>query len=248
MALSDLWTGAQIESAVRRELMDPSGTTAWSWNTVELQIYINDWQNILQDRFEFTWGTATEIVTGGTSTFTLSAIATNMLRLGNVWWNNFRLGGRDKEEIEILQRDWRANLPGTPEVVYQDDINSVSIWPIPIATSGTTTDGTATNTLLFEFPVVTTFTTNTTPMSIPAWTKYSAVNYVCYRAYLRPGPQQDLNRSQRYRQKFVKQGIRIRTIWEQYLPAKPPSLRFASKYEGKILTAGQHQHLFQMWF
>ena len=94
MALSDLWTGAQIESAVRRELMDPTGTTAWSWNTIELQVYINDWQNLLQDRFEFVWGTASRIMVGGTSTIQLTSVATDMLRLGNIWWNGYRLAAR----------------------------------------------------------------------------------------------------------------------------------------------------------
>jgi hypothetical protein len=248
MATSDLWTGVQIEAMVRRELMDPTGTTAWSWNTAEIQLYINDWQNLLQDRFEMVWGSSTYIVTGGTSTITLTNVASNMLRLGNIWWNGYRLAGRDKEEIEILERDWRAAQPGVPEAVYQDDINSVSLWPTPDPTSGTTTDGTSTNTMVFEFPVVTTFNTNTDTMSIPAWTKYSAVNYVCYRAYMRPGPQQDLNRSQRYRAKFVKQGIRIRTMWDQYLPDKPPSLRFGKRYEAGILTVGAHSNLFTTWF
>lgn len=246
--LSDLWTSAQIESVVRRELMDPTGTTAWSWNTIELQVYINDWQNLLQDRFEFVWGSSTVVLTGGTSTIQLASVGTNMLRLGNIWWNDYRLAGRDKEEIEILQRDWRAAMPGVPEAIYQDDINSVSLWPTPIATSGTTSDGTSTNTVVFEYPVVTTFTGSTTPMSIPAWTKYSALNYVCHRAYMRPGPQQDLNRSMRYRAKFVKQGVRIRTMWDQYLPDKPPSLRFGKKYEGAILNIGSHNQLFQTWF
>lgn len=254
MALSDRWTAAQFESTIRRELMDPTGTTNWSWNSVELQLYINDWQNMLQDRFEFVWGSATVVNSGtatitngtltntqyGTSTFTTTAIATNMLRIGNIWWNNYRLAGRDKEELEILERDWRAVQPGIPQAAYQDDINTISVWPPP---NNITTD-----TALFEFPVLCTFTDTGAVMSIPAWTKYSCVNYAAYRAYMRPGPQQDLNRAQRYRQKFVKQGIRIRTIWDQYLPDKAPSLRFGGSYEGDILNVGEHNTAFQTWF
>lgn len=248
MATSDLWTLTQIRSAVRRELMDPTGTANWSWNDVELNIYINDWQNLLQDRFEFAWGTATMLLTGGTSTINLSNVSNIMLRLGNIWWNGYRLAGRDKEEIEIMERDWRAAQQGVPEAIYQDDVNSVSLWPAPTSTSGTTTDGTATNSMDFEFPIVTTFAGDSSAMSIPAWTKYSAVNYVAYRAYMRPGPQQDLSKSQRYRAKFVKQGVRIRTMWDQYLPDKPPSLRFGGKYEGSILNVGAHSSLFTTWF
>lgn len=252
--LSDLWTQAQIEAAVRRELMDASGTTGWSWSSFEIQQYITDWQNLLQDRFEFVWGSATLTNSGtatmtfgtftstiyGTSTFTMTAIATNILRPGRLWWNGYRLAGRDKLEIEILERDWRAAQPGVPEAAYQDDINTISVWPMP---SAITTD-----TLVMEYPAIVTFATNTTPMSVPAWTKYSSINYCAYRCYQRPGPQQDLNRAQRYKTKFIKQGIRIRTIWDAYLPDRAPSLRFAGKLEGDILNVGGHNTLFQTWF
>ncbi len=255
MALADLWTQAQINAAVRRELMDPTGATSWSWSDIEINTYIEDWQNILQDRFEFVWGSATITNSGtatmtfgtntstvyGTNTFTISAIATNILRPGRVWWNAFRLAGRDKEELEIMTRDWRGVQPGTPEAVYQDDINTISVWPPP---SAVTTD-----TLVFEYPATVTFGTLTTnPMSIPAWTKYSAMPYVLYRCYSRPGPQQDLARAGRYKAKFIGRGIRIRTIWEQHFPDKAPSLRLGGQYEGDILNIGQHNTLFQTWF
>lgn len=240
MALSDQWTLSQINQAVRREVMDPTGTTSWSWNDVEINTYINDWQNLLQDRFEFVWSTATVIDSLATTTFTLTSIAANMLRPGNVWYNNFRLKGRDKEELEVMERDWRAVKPSNPTCTYQDDIRTISVWPPPAAG--------ATNTLVFEYPVTTTMSTNTSTMSLPAWTRYSAVNYVVYRMYLRPGPMNDPKRAQRYKQKFIKQGIRIRTIWEQHMPDKAPSLRPGGKYEGDILTVGQHSTLFTTWF
>lgn len=240
MALSDLWTQAQLNAAIRREIMDPTGATAWSWSDVELNLYVNDWQNLIQDRFEFVWGTATVTDSVATATYTLTNIANNMLRPGNIWFNNFRMKGRDKEELEIMQRDWRDVQPGNPECTYQDDINSISLWPPPSAST--------TNTLIFEYPVLTTFTDTATPMAVPAWTRYSCVNYATYRCYMRPGPQNDLQRATRYKQKFIKQGIRIRTIWEQHMPDKAPSLRPGGKYEGDILTVGQHNTLFTTWF
>jgi hypothetical protein len=259
MALSDLWTQSQLNAAVRRELMDPTGTTSWSWNDIELNQYISDWQNFLQDRFEFVWGSATYTTLGtatitsgtltntsyGTSTFTLTAIATNILRPGNMWWNGYRLVGRDKDELEVMERDWRAVEPGVPECVYQDDAASISVWPPPGA-------GTSTNTLVLEYPAILSFATNTTPMSIPPWTKYSCVNYCAMRAYVRPGPQQDLSRAARYKTKFVKQGIRFRDMWDQYLPHKAPSLRPVTDngdhYMGDTLNIGEHNTLFQTWF
>jgi len=241
MALADLWTQAQLNAAVRRELMDPTGTMGWSWSDKEVNRYLEDWQNLLQDRFEFVWGSATHTTSGGTTTFTLTNISPIMLRPGRAWWNGYRIPGRNKEELEMIQRDWRGVQPGVPEIVYQDDINTLSVWPPPATTT--------TDTLVVEFPQAVTFGTDTTtPMSIPAWTKYSAVNYCAMRAYMRPGPQQDLQKGARYKAKFIKQGIRIRTQWEQYFPDKAPSLRFAGKYEGDILNVGQHNTLFSTWF
>lgn len=254
MALSDLWTAAQIESAIRRELMDPTGTTAWSWNSAELQQYISDWQNILQDRFEFAWGSSTVVSSGtatvihgtatdttqGTSTFTITAISTSILRAGNAWWNGYRLVGRTIDELDTLQRDWRMARAGTPQALYQNDINTISVWPAPAATT--------TNTLVMEYPKIVSFPLTSTPISVPAWTRYSALSYALFRCYQRPGPQQDLARAERYKQRFVRQGIRIRTIWDAHFPDKAPSLRFLTQYEGDILNVGMHNTLFQSWF
>jgi len=252
MALSDLWTEQQINAVVRRELMDPTGSTVWSWNDVELNMYISDWQNMLQHRFEFSWGSATTAVAAGTQNVetivTLTAVATDMIRPGNIWWYNtvgigtgsqpIRLKGRDREELEILMRDWRAAEPGYPQACYQNDDYSIGLYPVPM-TSGT---------LIIEYPRQLTFATNTSPMEIPAWTRYSAVNYCAYRAYSRPGPQNDLNRAERYKAKFIRQGIRMRTMWDSYLPKKAPSIRPGGRYEGDILTVGAHNTLFQTWF
>lgn len=238
MALSDLWTQAELNAAVRRELLDPTGTLSWSWSNVEINQYLEDWQDLLQDHFWFVWNTAT-VTNVTTATLTLTAIATDMLAPGNIWFNDFRMKGRTKEELDMLLRDWRAVLPGSPEACYQDTIDTISFWP-PMGSAGT---------VIFEYPRIVTFgTSTTTPMSLPAWTRYSAINYCAYRAYMRPGPQQDLARSARYKAKFVRQGSRIRALWDMYFPDRAPSLRPGGKYEGDILTVGMHNTLFSCWF
>src|ERR1700722_13338152 len=98
MALSDLWTAAQLETAIRLELMDPTGTLSWSWSSIELQMYIQDFQTILQDRFEFVWGSATTLIGSNTNTygpfeFPLINIATNMLRPANMWFATTNTNG-----------------------------------------------------------------------------------------------------------------------------------------------------------
>lgn len=213
--------------------MDPAGQ--W-WSDAELNEYIGAWQDALQEKFEFAWGTAT--VTTSTSTLTLTNIANDINRLDGIWWNKFRLAGRNKDELEVLIRDWRAAAASVPKVAYQDDIYSVSFFPAP-ATTGTA---------IFEYPRRVTFTTDTSTMSIPAWTKYSAVNYVVYRAHLRAGPNQDLPRAARRKAKFERQIKRYVTIHEQHFPDHAPSLRPGGRYEGDILTGGKASNLFQTWF
>jgi hypothetical protein len=253
MPLSDLWTGAQLEAAARRDLMDPTGTLPWSWTTIELQYYINDFQTILQDRFEFVWGSATTLIGSNTNTFgpfefPLTTIATNMLRPGNMWWattntagtttsSYFRLVGRTKEELEILQRDWRVVGTGVPEVAYMSDINTLGLWPPP-SMNGT---------LVSEYPITCLFTSTAATMQVPAWTRYGFIDYVCWRCWERPGPNQNLTKSARRRKRLEEKFKRYRTIWDNYLPDKAPSLRFPTAYEGDILNIGRHNTLFQTW-
>jgi hypothetical protein len=260
MALSDLWTAAQLETAIRRELMDPTGGFSWSWTSQELQYYINDWQTILQDRFEFVWGSATTLLPANTNTdggggltgpyeFPITSIATNMLRPGNMWYattntagtttsSYFRLVGRTKEELEVIQRDWREVGQGSPEVAYMADINTIGLWPPP-SINGT---------LVNEYPLVILFTNTTSAtMQVPAWTRYSFLDYACWRAWERPGPNQNLTKSSRRKKRLEVKLKRYRTIWENYLPDKAPSLRIGHTYEGDILNVGRHNTLFQTW-
>lgn len=251
MALSDLWTAAQFESAIRRMLMDPTGTLSWSWTSAELQYYIQDFQTILQDRFEFVWGSATTAFGSNTNTFgpyefPLTNIADNMLRPGNMWWATangtgtptwVRLVGRTKEEMEVMERDWREVAIGVPEVAYMSDINTVGIWPPP-AINGT---------MISEYPVTLLFSNTGAAMQLPAWTKYGFLDYACWRALERPGPNQNLTKSGRRRKRLEEKLKRYRTIWENYLPDKAPSFRFGGTYEGDILNIGRHNTLFQTW-
>lgn len=253
MALSDLWTAEQLESAIRLQLMDPTGTLSWSWTSVELQFYINDWQTLLQDRFEFVWSSATTLIGSNTNTFgpfefPLVNIATNMLRPGNMWYattntagtttsSYFRLVGRTKEELEVMERDWREVAGGSPEVAYMSDINTIGLWPPP-SINGT---------LVTEYPVQLLFSNTSAPMQVPAWTKYSFIDYACWRALERPGPNQNLIKAGRRKKRLELKLKRYRTIWENYLPDKAPSFRLGSTYEGDILNIGRHNTLFTTW-
>jgi hypothetical protein len=224
--------------------MDPDGR--W-WTDAELNEYAGAWQDFLQEKFEFVYNTAT--IQTALATVTLTDVAVDILRLDAIYWNDFRLVGRDKEELEVDQRDWRASSAGNPMVTYQDDTYSVSFWPPPSIV------GTA----VFEYPATLTFIDDVTPSPLPAWTKYSSIEYCVARAYLRAGPNQDIQKFQRRKTRFMRQLQRYVTIRNQYFPDRAPTLRpsissggmFQSdggRYEGDILNIGKNTTLFQTWF
>lgn len=221
MSLSDRWTLAQIRDSARRELLDTN--TRW-FSDSELNASISDWQHNLQDEFEFAWGTATFVTS--TSTISTTDVATDIRRLDAIYWNNYRLSPRTKIDLEVLYREWKGALAsGAPSTVYQDDSRNLVLWP-PLSTSGT---------LTFEYPRTLTFASDATQMQIPAWTRYSAVPYVCYRAYLRDGPNNSIEAALRYKTKFARQLQLARTFYTNYFPFHYPSLRPGNKYEYDIL-------------
>jgi hypothetical protein len=235
-----------LRNMVRRELLDTgiyvtttSTTTGRWWTDTELNNYIQDWQDELQERFEFVWGTATVTLGSGTSTIALAAIDPNMMRLDAVYWSSptqpysRRLVGRSIEELDILRHQWRSVFDMyEPRIVYQDDSTRCSLYPPPINT------GTA----VFEYPKVLNLIADTDLMAVPAWTKYSVNNYCTYRAYLRAGPNQDIAKAMKRKQKFLAQCIRYHALKANIFSDRAPHLKpvnlggFGNNYEGNILN------------
>jgi hypothetical protein len=225
MSLSTLFTLATLRTMVRTELLDPN---AKFWPDGELNSYIERWQNLLQSNFEFVWGTASVLVGSNTTTLTLSSFAPDMMRLDAMYWNQHRLVGRSKQELDVLKRDWRTDTAGgDPKAAYQDDLYTVSLWPPP-GTQGT---------LVFEYPVAVSFSNNdSAAMQIPAWTKYSCKNFCVHHALLRTGPNQDQDRAIRREKKFTKQLKAYATIKDNFFPDRALTMRPGGKYEGDILN------------
>lgn len=220
MALTDKWSRAKLRAVVRRELLDPQ--LKW-WSDAELDRYVAEWQNVLQEEVEFVWGSATE--TTSLATVTLTDIATDILRLDAVYWNDRRMVGRSKEELDMLNRNWRNSDTGTPYVCYQDNDKTLSLWPPPDVAG----------TLVVEYPKVLSFAVDTSTMQVPAWTRYSVKNYALWRAYSRFGPNQDQNIAARRRAKFEKQLRKFKTMRANFFPCKYISLRPGGEYEKDIL-------------
>jgi hypothetical protein len=221
MALSDRWTREQLRSAVRRELMDPNNTF---WTDTELNLYLDDWQQEVQEELEFVWGTATLTTTD--STFALTDLGTNILRPDHFIWNNVRLSPRSKNDLDAWRPYWREADPASPYVCYEVDSGTYGLWPPPDSAG----------TLSVEYPRILTFSSDIAPMDLPAWTRYSAINYCTYRAYERYGPNHDLNRAYRRKSKFLRQVARYKNIKAQFFPDKPLSLRPGGPYESQILN------------
>ena len=221
MALSDHWTRLQIRAVCRRELLDPSGT--W-WTDNELNSYIETAQDIIQTEHELVYGTSSTTIS--TNTVHVSDLASDMLRFDRLFWNNQRLTPRSVYEMDALDRDWRLNTNAGPGVAVILDEDTFQLWPPP--DSGV---------LYMEYPVITTFATDTSTMQLPAWTRYALPEYVSYRAYLKDGPNNNLNKAARYKARFEQAKLDIKSTWASYFPTRQIALRPAGKYEYDILLA-----------
>jgi hypothetical protein len=215
----DKWTRLQLRTLVRKELLDPNGR--W-WSDAELNTYLDDWQDTIQDRVELVWGTAT--LTLSTSTIALSTLS-DMRRLDAVYLNNRRLPYRTHNDLETLQREWRDST-GSPTAVFQPSPATLAFWP-PLSTSAS---------VIFEYPKALAFGSDASYMELPAFTKYSAVPYCCHRAYLRLGPNQDLNRALRRKKQFEQAVQAYTSTYAHYFPYRAPHLKPISSYEANILN------------
>ena len=224
MALSTKWTRAEIRLAAQYELMD---TGARWWGTGELDSYIESWQDVVQHEFELKWGTATSTVTATTSVITISSIATDVMRLDTVYWNNIKLLPRNVLEMDAMDLSWRSANPGTPGVIVPLDADSFMLWPA-VSTTGT---------MSWEYPLTLSFAVDTSTMELPAWTRYSAVPYVAYRCYVRPGHNNNLRKALRYKRLFESSLTEIGSLRNQYFPSRYPVLRPGGQYEYDVLLA-----------
>lgn len=234
MSLSTHYTLSQLREVVKRELLDP--TNRW-WSVDELNSYINDWSQILQSQYEFTWGTATITLTDTTSEFSISTILPNAMRVDAVYYcpggtatATGRLSPRSPADLDTLQRNWRSTVAVAgidPIIVYQNNAQAIALWPPPHGTG----------TVYLEYPVITTMTAGTSTMQMPAWTRYSCISYCLYRSYARFGPNQDLRKAVRRRKQWEREYKWIRKVYDAYFPDKSEMLRPGRKWYGHVVRS-----------
>ncbi len=140
-----------------------------------------------------------------------------------------RLVPRNKTDLDVAQRDWRA-APSrdVPVVVYQDDPSTISFWPEPTTALGT---------VIIEYPVSPLLlATDTATMQIPAFCRYSVRHYVAYRAHMRFSAMQNLAKAARYKRLWERDHQRISKIWQSFQPDRAEMLRPGGKFNADILN------------
>lgn len=260
-----VWSRSDYKAAIRREMMDTS--TRW-WADGELNYYLDQWLQEIQQEFEFTWGIST--LTVGTVTASLTNTITNsigtftyttppqlvlatsiftppMLRNEAVYYNGFRLSGRNLQDLEVGNPTWRGDLGNgtssptdvtnpyvydTPRaaVMYPDSQN-ILIWPCPQPPTGTSS-----NVFVFEYPVNLVFGSDGGTSGLPVWTQWCAKPWVCMKLYQRPGPINDARKAMRYKAQYERAHLRVRRMWDSFMPERYRRLQPGQHYEWEILT------------
>jgi hypothetical protein len=231
------WTRADFKNIIRREVMDTN--TNWL-NDNELNQYLDNWLNDLQQEYEFVWAINTLTVgttTGSNLIFPTSTFTPGMLRHEAVYYNGFRLSGRLLQDLEVGNPLWRNGLVfgtttfDTPRmsVMYPDSQN-ILIWPTPPPPTGTFS-----NVFVFEYPCLLTFATDTSASGLPPFTNWCAKDYVCAKFFQREGPVNDPKKAMRYWAKYQRAKARVTAIWDSYMPERYRLLKMANHYEWEIL-------------
>lgn len=234
------WSRSNFKDTIRREVMDTN--TKWVTDG-ELNQYLDDWLNDLQQEFEFVWAINTITVTLSTLTSTntnsiiqwtlnTSTFTPGMQRLEAIYYAGFRLSGRLLQNLEVGDAMWRNYTPDVPRAAIQyPDSQNILLWPV----LGSGSAGTNT-TLVFEYPCLLSFASDAATSGLPVWTQWCAKPYVCAKIFQRPGPISDPKKAMRYWAQYQRAKLRVRRMWDGYMPERYRQLKPAGHYEWEIQT------------
>lgn len=230
------WTRKDFNDVIRRELMDTG--TQWVQDA-EINQYLQNWLDDLQQEFEFTWAINTITFTASQSSIPTSTLTPQPVRIEAVYYNGFRLAGRLLQNLEVLNPTWRGNAPippvgtntqDTPRMgLMYPDFQTYLVWPTPPVPTGTFS-----NVFVFEYPALETFASDTSTSGLPIWTQWSAKPYVCAKVFQRPGPISDPKKAMRYWAQYQRAKERVRRQWNNFMPERYRRLKPASQYEWQI--------------
>lgn len=236
--------------------------TSSRWFTdKEINLYLDNWLQELQQEFEFSWAISTLTIgtvssVDGTANpqliIPIEIFQPGMLRNEAVYYNGFRLAGRLLQDLEVGNPTWRGDLgngTGQPSdvsnpyvydtprasVMYPDS-QHILIWPCPQPPAPLPGGGTSSNVFVFEYPATVRFESDFAPSGLPVWTQYSAKAYVCMKLFQRPGPLNDLRKAMRYKAQYERAKLRVRRMWDNFMPERFRRLQPGQHYEWEILT------------
>ena len=211
-----------LRDLARYKLAD---TTARWWSDAQLALYIDDWQKTINRELNCLHGTATFTTT--TQFTTQTSIATDI--------NSIQCIRRAADTVEIphltvyrlneLDRSFRWISGPTPGAWYVEE-GKIGIFPTP---SGTAT-------LIAEYITEPVLTGSTDAMTVPAWTKYSVIPYVCYRAYSALGPNFDHNKALKYKNRFEWWMSKFRAVSNKWFAVRPLSLKVDTGLAQRLRT------------
>ena len=105
------WSRANFRDVIRREVMDTS--SRWFQDS-EINQYLDDWLNDINQEFELVWAINTLTIgsttVGSLCLIPLSTFTPGMLRNEAVYYNSFRLAGRLLQNLEVGDPIWRSDL------------------------------------------------------------------------------------------------------------------------------------------
>lgn len=261
-----LWSRADFKNVIRREVMDTNTRWFSDAElNLYLDNWLQEFQQEFEFVWAVSTVavgtvTSTQTTTVGTNTYfapprlviSTATFTPAMLRNEAVYYNGFRLSGRFLQDLEVGDPVWRGDLGNgtaypsdsnpsvydTPRVaVMYPDSQNILIWPTPPpANTIPFGSGTNSNVFVFEYPALLTFASDQSRSGLPVWTQYAARPYVCAKLFQRPGPLNDVRKAARYWAQYQRAKLRVRRMWDNFLPERFRRLQPGQHYEWEILT------------
>ena len=207
---------------VRRDLQDPLGK--W-WSDAELDLYITEWQDLLQSQFELRWSTTTSTTSAGSATNPTDCLRRDAIYCVNTLSSTYLLVPTTPSDIERQKQVWGTDTAEFPRAVYSQNYGTASFYP------GTLT---RTSTYIWEYPKLLSFASSTATCELPAWTQFSVVPYCAYRAYSRFGPNQSVQKALRRKKRFERKINLFRYTIDRYLPERSERLRPGRRFAANL--------------
>jgi len=217
-------TVATMLTSIRRQLADATGR--W-WSDAQLIDYLEDWQTDLNNKYEFSVGTATTTMSG--ASVTLPSDCQRVLWVIGSSTNGvpYTIPPTSESVLSRVSSEWRFEWGYEPGAWVQTTDTALEVWPAQLGPTE----------LRIEYTKKFYLPTTTSTIGVPAYCIWHGVAEVMRRAYLALGPNYDLNRSLRWKARASRWDAKISRIQNSRWGAtKYPSLKPATtQWEAHIV-------------